>query len=212
MFLGISTGFYSTNDMLEQLVLEIRKLMKFVIGYVQMAFGTSFTLRRTKIMRLGSGKPEGRLLKYSQTLQSLAGELLLISMKAKLPMDIKLVGGYMNTVYCREDSVKTASRRYYMVFVITMAYTFFFSLLVQPAIHLPVWLDNVQEVSSLSRVFLDVERSVNQEVQQKLIGAEIARENHLRLTTSVVAGSNTGQSSTSKRQVCEPQLHGLHCW
>lgn len=86
----------------------------------------------------------------------------------------------------------------------------FFLLSSHPSVERPVWLDDVQEASSLCRVFLDHERSKTHQMLQKLASTDIARENNIRPSQSNVPDANIGQSSTSRPQVCQPQLCGIH--
>lgn len=103
--------------------------------------------------------------------------------------------------------MKAAMLRYCMEFVRTIV--FFFLLSSHPSIQLP---DDVQEASSLCRVFRDHERSKTHQMLQKLASTDIARENNVRPSQLNVPDADIGQSSTSRPQVCQPQLHGIHTW
>jgi hypothetical protein len=86
----------------------------------------------------------------------------------------------------------------------------FFLLSSHPSIQLPVWLDDSQEARSLCRVFHDREQSKTHQMLQKLASTDIARENNIRPSQSNVPDADIGQSSTSRPQVCQPQLPGIH--
>lgn len=61
--------------------------------YIQLTFGSSINLMRTKIQEvLDAGRPKGRPVNYFQTLPSSVGEVRSNSMKAKLLMSIKRTG------------------------------------------------------------------------------------------------------------------------
>lgn len=108
--------------------------------------------------------------------------------------------------------MKAPMLRYSMEFVRTMTYVVFFLLSSQHSIQLPVCLDDAQEATSLCRVFLDCEQSKNHPMVQKLASTDIARENNIRPSQSNVPDADIGQSSTSRPQVCQPQLCGIHAW
>jgi hypothetical protein len=106
--------------------------------------------------------------------------------------------------------VKAAMLRYCMEFVRTII--FFFLLSSHPSIQLPVWLDDVQEASSLCRVFRDHEQSKTHQMLQKLACTDTARETNICPRQLNVPDADIGQSSTSRPQVCQPQLRGIHTW
>lgn len=108
--------------------------------------------------------------------------------------------------------MKAAKPRYSMESVGTVMNVLFFSSLTKPFIQLPVWLDNVQEASFLCRVSLDGEQSQNHGRQQKLVSTGIQIENRVHPSKSVATEISIGQSSTSKPQVRQTQLPGLHVW
>lgn len=89
----------------------------------------------------------------------------------------------------------------------------FISLLfsITPASELCICLDNVQDSSSLCRVFLSGKQSPNHEMQQKLFSANINNETHSHSTELSFDKDkdDTRQVSIIRREVCQPQHSGL---
>ncbi|KAM7521096.1 hypothetical protein LguiB_020058 [Lonicera macranthoides] len=77
-----------------------------------------------------------------------------------------------------------------------------FPSLVRPASQLLVWLDNMQDSRSLCRVFLSDKQSTANEMPQKDGDRDVASQNHISSSLSVVPnpGSTSGQGSTSEFQ------------
>lgn len=74
-----------------------------------------------------------------------------------------------------------------------------------------ICLDNVQDSSSLCRVFLSGKQSPNHEMQQKLFSANINNETHSHSTELSFDKDkdDTRQVSIIRREVCQPQHSGL---
>lgn len=79
------------------------------------------------------------------------------------------------------------------------------------ASELCICLDNVQDSSSLCRVFLSGKQSPDHEMQQKLFSANINNETHSHSTELSFDKDkdDTRQVSIIRREVCQPQHSGL---
>lgn len=86
-----------------------------------------------------------------------------------------------------------------------MTFFFLFSFSSQPASQLPVWLDILQEASSLCRVFLGGEQGLDHKKQQKVSSLHNACENLVHSTKATVpkARDDASNGSTSKPEVCQ---------
>lgn len=74
----------------------------------------------------------------------------------------------------------------------------FHLFLIQPASQMPVWLNDVQEASSLCKVFLVGEQKQNHEKHQEA-GADVASHSMQLLVQN--AENDIGQTSSNRQQV-----------
>lgn len=104
-------------------------------------------------------------------------------------------------------------RKRYSACPVYLCTVMFISLLfsITPASELCICLDNVQDSSSLCRVFLSGKQSPNHEMQQKLFSANINNETHSHSTELSFDKDkdDTRQVSIIRREVCQPQHSGL---
>lgn len=104
-------------------------------------------------------------------------------------------------------------RKRYSACPVYLCTVMFISLLfsITPASELCICLDNVQDSSSLCRVFLSGKQSPNHEMQQKLFSANINNETHSHSTELSFDKDkdDTRQVSMIRREVCQPQHSGL---
>lgn len=104
-------------------------------------------------------------------------------------------------------------RKRYSACPVYLCTVMFISLLfsITPASELCICLDDVQDSSSLCRVFLSGKQSPNHEMQQKLFSANINNETHSHSTELSFDKDkdDTRQVSMIRREVCQPQHSGL---
>lgn len=104
-------------------------------------------------------------------------------------------------------------RKRYSACPVYLCTVMFISLLfsITPASELCICLDNVQDSSSLCRVFLSGKQSPNHEMQQKLFSANINNETHSHSTELSFDKDkdDTRQVSIIRCEVCQPQHSGL---
>lgn len=70
---------------------------------------------------------------------------------------------------------------------------------IKPASQMRVWLNNVQEASSLCKVFLVGEQTQNHEKHQEAASGDMASHSTISLVQN--AENDIGQSSSSRQQV-----------
>lgn len=104
-------------------------------------------------------------------------------------------------------------RKRYSACPVYLCTVMFISLLfsITPASELCICLDDVQDSSSLCRVFLSGKQSPNHEMQQKLFSANINNETHSHSTELSFDKDkdDTRQVSIIRCEVCQPQHSGL---
>lgn len=104
-------------------------------------------------------------------------------------------------------------RKRYSACPVYLCTVMFISLLfsITPASELCICLDNVQDSSSLCRVFLSGKQSPNHEMQQKLFSANINNETHSHSTELSFEKDKDDKRQVSiiRHEVCQPQHSGL---
>lgn len=104
-------------------------------------------------------------------------------------------------------------RKRYSACPVYLCTVMFISLLfsITPASELCICLDDVQDSSSLCRVFLSGKQSPNHEMQQKLFSANINNETHSHSTELSFEKDKDDKRQVSiiRHEVCQPQHSGL---